>query len=71
MTGTIGAALSPIMVPSPAASLNRALADKLGLRDGDLVRVRQGAGEAVLPFAIDDKLPADCIRIPAARAETS
>ena len=56
---------------APAASFNRALAEKLGLRDGDRVRVRQGAGEAVLPFAIDDKLPADCIRVPAARAETS
>jgi NADH-quinone oxidoreductase subunit G len=55
---------------APVATLNSAYADKLGLRDGDLLRVRQGAGEAVLPFAIDDKLPAGCIRVPAARAET-
>ena len=56
---------------APAASLNRTLAEKLGLRDGDMLRVRQGAGEVVLPFAIDDKLPADCIRVPASRTETS
>ena len=55
----------------PAAWMNRALADKLGLRAGDQVRVRQGAGEAVVPYAIDDRLPADCIRLAAARPETA
>jgi NADH-quinone oxidoreductase subunit G len=55
----------------PAGSMNRALYEKLGLRDGDMVRVRQGAGEAVVPAAIDDKLPPDCIRLAAAREETA
>jgi NADH-quinone oxidoreductase subunit G len=55
----------------PRAWINRALADKVGLREGDHVRVRQGAGEAVVPYAIDDKLPADCIRLAAARPETA
>jgi NADH-quinone oxidoreductase subunit G len=55
----------------PVASMNRALADKLGLRDGDSVRVRQGGGEAVVGYAIDDKLPADCIRLAVSRAETA
>ena len=55
---------------APFATMNRALADKLGLREGDQLRVRQGAGEAVVPFAVDDKLPADCIRLAAAREET-
>jgi len=55
----------------PVARMNRALADKLGLRDGDSVRVRQGGGEAVVAYAIDDKLPADCVRLAAAREETA
>ena len=55
----------------PVASMNRALADKLALRDGDSVRVRQGGGEAVVDYVLDDKLPADCIRLAAARAETA
>ena len=55
----------------PLAVMNRALADRLGLRDGDLVRVSQDGGEALLPYAIDDGLPADCVRIALARAETA
>ncbi len=55
----------------PFAYMNLALADKLGLRDGDSVRVRQGDGEAVVAYAIDDKLPADCVRLATARDETS
>jgi NADH-quinone oxidoreductase subunit G len=55
----------------PLASMSRALADKLGLRDGDSVRVRQGGGEAVVAYVIDDKLPADCLRLAAARQETA
>ena len=55
----------------PVASMNRALADKLALRDGDSVRVRQGGGEAVVAYAIDDKLPADCMRLAAACGETA
>ena len=55
----------------PLASLNRALADKLGLRDGDSVRVSQGGGDAVVGYLMDDKLPADCIRLAAACVETS
>ncbi len=56
---------------APVASMNRALMHRLGLRDGDSVRVRQGGGEAVVAYAIDDKLPADCIRLGTARAETA
>ena len=55
----------------PVAWMNRALFDKLGLREGDGVRVRQGGGEAVLAAGIDDKLPANCMRIAAARPETA
>jgi NADH-quinone oxidoreductase subunit G len=55
----------------PVASMNRALADQLGLREGDLVRIRQGAADTVVAFAIDDKLPAGCVRLPTARPETA
>ena len=55
----------------PVAWMNRALAGKLGLQDGDGVRVRQGRGEAVLAAGIDDKLPDGCMRVAAARAETA
>ena len=55
----------------PLAQMNRALAQRLGLRDGDQVRVSQGGGEVVLPYAVDERLPADCVRVPAARDETS
>ena len=55
----------------PLASMNRALADKLGLREGDSVRVSQGGGVAVVAYATDDKLPADCVRLAAAREETA
>jgi NADH-quinone oxidoreductase subunit G len=55
----------------PLALMNRALADRLGLHDGDFLRVVQDGGEVTLPYAIDDKLPADCVRIALARAETA
>jgi NADH-quinone oxidoreductase subunit G len=55
----------------PVAMMNRALADKLGLRDGDALRVVQDGGDAVVPYGIDDKLPADCVRLSAARCETA
>jgi len=55
----------------PVAGVNRALADKLDVRDGDLVRVAQGAGAAVVQCAIDNALPPDCIRLACARDETS
>ena len=55
----------------PAASMNRALFDKLGLREGDQVKVVQGAGGAIVAAVVDDRLPADCIRLAAACPETA
>ena len=55
----------------PVATMNRMLADKLGLCDGDALRVVQDGGAAVVPYGIDDRLPADCVRLAAARAETA
>jgi NADH-quinone oxidoreductase subunit G len=56
---------------APVARMNQALYERLGLGDGDHVLLRQGGGEAVVAVAIDDRLPADCIRLPAGRAETA
>jgi NADH-quinone oxidoreductase subunit G len=55
----------------PVATMNRLLADKVGLRDGDALRVVQDGGDAVVQYGIDDKLPADCVRLSAARCETA
>jgi NADH-quinone oxidoreductase subunit G len=55
----------------PVAWMNRALFEQLGLREGDDLRVRQGPGDALVACAIDDKLPAGCIRLATARPETA
>ncbi|MGE5525889.1 MAG: NADH-quinone oxidoreductase subunit NuoG [Rhodospirillaceae bacterium] len=55
----------------PVAWVNRATAQTLGLRDGDFLRVKQGSGAAVVPYGVDDRVPANCIRLAAARAETA
>ncbi|MGA0032726.1 MAG: NADH-quinone oxidoreductase subunit NuoG [Burkholderiales bacterium] len=55
----------------PVATLNRALADQLGLRDVDFLRIEQDGGAVELPYAVDDRLPADCVRVALARAETA
>ena len=52
-------------------SLPGSLVEKLGLRLDDRVRIFQGGGEAELPFLRDDRLPANCARIPAGYHETS
>ena len=52
-------------------SLPGILVEKLGLHPHDLVRIRQGGGEATLPFLRDDSLPPNCARIPAACPQTS
>jgi len=56
---------------TPVAALSRALADRLGLREGDLLRVVQDGGEVLVAHVIDDSLPADCVRLAAARSETA
>jgi NADH-quinone oxidoreductase subunit G len=56
---------------APRAWMNARLMAKLGLADGQPVRVTQGGGEARLRAALDDKLPEDCVRIAAAHASTA
>ncbi len=55
----------------PVATMNRALAGKLGLLEGDCLRVVQDGGDTVVPYGIDDRLPADCVRLAAAHCQTA
>ena len=56
---------------APRAIVHSDTAAKLGLSAGSAVRARQDGGEAVLELAIDDSLPADCVRIAAAHPSTA
>ena len=55
----------------PLAWINPALRTQLGLAPGDFLRVRQGEGEAIVPYAIDERVPEGCIRLAAGRPETA
>jgi NADH-quinone oxidoreductase subunit G len=57
--------------PAPGACMNAATLHKLGLREGGSVQVTQGLGTALLPLVRDDRLPDNCVRIPAAHAATA
>ena len=56
---------------APKAWVSSDLAAKLGVSDGAQVKVTQGNGSAVLPVAVDRKLPANVVRIASAHANTS
>ena len=56
---------------TPRAWMNSALLARLGLKEGQAVKVRQGEGEAAVNAALDDRLPRDCVRLAAAHAATS
>jgi NADH-quinone oxidoreductase subunit G len=47
------------------------LIEQLGLQQGDRLRVTQDGGEAVVGFARDDRLPRNCVRLPAGCRETA
>jgi NADH-quinone oxidoreductase subunit G len=55
---------------APRAYLNAAEAAKLGLTDSSKLKVRNGAGEAVLAFGLDKTLPDGCVRVAAGHAST-
>jgi NADH-quinone oxidoreductase subunit G len=55
----------------PLAHLPQALADKLGVKAGDTVKVTQGSGSAVLVAGIDHRLPANAVRVAAAHPATA
>jgi NADH-quinone oxidoreductase subunit G len=47
------------------------LMQRLGLSDGDLVRVAQNGGEVMLAAVLDERVPAGCVRIAAAHPLTA
>ncbi|MGB7540964.1 MAG: NADH-quinone oxidoreductase subunit NuoG [Burkholderiales bacterium] len=55
----------------PKAWVGAALAQRLQLKAGDKVRVRQGEGEAVVELGVDERVPAGCVRLAAAHKLTS
>ncbi len=55
----------------PVAMMHGDLFAQLKLRDGDQVKISQGGGSVVLAAASDDKLPANCVRVAAARQMTA
>jgi NADH-quinone oxidoreductase subunit G len=50
---------------APLVTLPLLLAEKLGVKAGDKVKVTQGSGSAVLAAAIDKSLPASVVRVAA------
>jgi NADH-quinone oxidoreductase subunit G len=56
---------------APRAFISTALADKLGIAQGNAVRVSQGSAPVTLTAAIDANLPADVVRIAAGHASTA
>jgi NADH-quinone oxidoreductase subunit G len=55
----------------PLVHLPQALAEKLGVKAGDAVKVSQGSGSAVLVAGIDAHLPANAVRVAAAHPATA
>jgi len=55
----------------PVAWVSPVLYQRLALLPDDLLRVRQGGGEALVAAAVDDRLPDGCVRLAAARPETA
>jgi NADH-quinone oxidoreductase subunit G len=56
---------------APKAHLSSALAQQLGVAEGDKVKVTQGFGSAILVATVDAKLPANAVRVAAAHASTA
>ena len=56
---------------APLAYLSSSLAEKLGIKAGDSVKVTQGSGAAMLVAAIDARLPANAVRVAAAHPSTA
>jgi len=54
----------------PRARMSAQMLQQLGVADGEMVRVRQGRGEAVLAAAVDAAVPAGVVRIAAAHPST-
>ncbi len=55
----------------PRCWLGSALAERLGVKAGERVRVLQGEGTAIVEVGIDERLPAGCVRLAAAHRHTA
>jgi len=55
----------------PRAWVGPMLAQRLGVKAGERVRVRQGEGEATVEVGIDERLPDGCVRLAAAHRHTA
>ena len=55
----------------PKAWMNAKLLHGLGVAPGQPVRITQGAGEAQLVAALEERLPDDCVRVAAAHSTTA
>jgi NADH-quinone oxidoreductase subunit G len=55
----------------PRAWVGSTLAQRLGVKAGERVRVRQGEGEATVEVGIDERLPDGCVRLAAAHRHTA
>jgi NADH-quinone oxidoreductase subunit G len=55
----------------PVATMSGETLARLGLRAGGGVLLRQGQGEAILPVALDERVPPGCVRIPAGHPATA
>jgi len=56
---------------SPCVKLNSSLANKYQVKDGDTINVKQGDASAVLPVIVDDKIPDDCVFVPAGNKKSA
>jgi NADH-quinone oxidoreductase subunit G len=55
----------------PRAWLAPSLAQQLGVKQGERVKVRQGEGSATVEVGIDARLPAGCVRLATAHRHTA
>ena len=55
----------------PVATMNGMDLTRLGINDGDSLKISQGSGVVVVSVKKDDKLPAHCIRIPGGHEATA
>ena len=55
----------------PLATMNGMDLTRLGINDGDSLKISQGSGVVVVSVKKDDKLPAHCIRIPGGHEATA
>ena len=56
---------------APKAFMNAAQIQKLGFVAGQLIKVKQSGGEALIELADDNHLPDGCVRVSAAHASTA